>query len=554
MNTTARRVAALALLAVAVAATWAAVPAGYYASLNGKSGQALKNAIHELTAKHTVLSYNSLWDYFPSTDCYPNDRGRVWDMYSDKDYRFRGTSPVGGMNKEHSFPKSWWGGTQVDAYTDLNHLYPSDGPANMAKSNWPLGEVQQATFDNGVSRIGTPVTGHGGGAGRALEPDDRYRGDFARTYFYMATCYQDYKWKYTYMVTNSDWRTLNQWSVNMLLKWARQDPVSDKEKDRNDAVYRVQNNRNPFIDNPELIEYIWGDKAGQVFNTDGGGTPGGDPELITPTQGTVLNFGDVAIGRSASMVLYVKGMNLTNSLSLQLYRSDYRMFSIPVSSVDRSSAMTADGYPLTVTYTPTAIGQHKAKLLLSDGGLVGSVGVELEARCLPVPSLSSVTALPAQEVTDSSFVATWTASPDTIDFYVVTRTIYDQSGHVVSRDEVNTDETSYRFNDRQPGQTHTYSVKASRLGYTSAESNVVTVDASGVSGVEADRPVAFIATEGGVIVKCGEPLAGVRIYSPSGALVKGFEQLCSDDRIALPMGVYVFTAANSTRPVKLIVR
>ena len=119
---------------------------------------------------------------------------------------------------------------------------------------------------------------------------------------------------------------------------------------------------------------------------------------------------------------------------------------------------------------------------------------------------------------------------------------------------MNPDKTSYRFNDRQPGQTHTYSVEASRLGYTSAESNVVTVDASGVSGVEADRPVAFIATEGGVIVKCGEPLAGVRIYSPSGALVKGFEQLCSDDRIALPMGVYVFTAANSTRPVKLIVR
>jgi len=291
-----------------------------------------------------------------------------------------------------------------------------------------------------------------------------------------------------------------------------------------------------------------------VFNTDGGDTPGGDPELITPTQGTVLNFGDVAIGRSASMVLYVKGMSLTNSLSLQLYRSDYRMFSIPVSSVDRSAAMTADGYPLTITYTPTATGSHKAKLLLSDGGLVGSVGVELQARCLPVPSLSSVTALPAQEVTDSSFVATWTASPDTIDYYVVTRTIYDQSGNVVSRDQVNTDETSYRFNDRRPGQTHTYSVAASRLGYTSAESNVVTVDASGVSGVEADRPVAFIATQEGVIVKCGEPLVGVRIYSPSGVLMKGIERLCSDDRISLPMGLYVFTAANSTHPVKLIIR
>ena len=207
---------------------FAAAPAGYYRSLNGLKGQALKNAVHNLIKNHTVVSYNSLWNYFPSTDCRPTDKSVVWDMYSNNVYHFNGFKGVSGMHKEHSFPKSWWGGTEVDAYTDLHHLYPSDGQANMAKSNHPLGEVANASFNNGVTKVGTPVAGQGGGDGTVFEPDNAYKGDFARTYFYMATCYQDYKWKYTYMVNNSSWKTLNTWAIDMLLKWSRNAPVSDK--------------------------------------------------------------------------------------------------------------------------------------------------------------------------------------------------------------------------------------------------------------------------------------------------------------------------------------
>ena len=259
-----------AWMVVAVGTTWAAIPTGYYNSLSNKSGQALKNAIQDLVYNHTVVPYSSLWNYFPKTDYRIDNPQRVWDMYSDKAYYFRGSSSVSGMNKEHSFPKSWWGGgDDTPAYTDLNHLYPSDGDANMAKSNWPLGEVSSTTFDNGVTRVGTPVNGQGGGAGTVFEPADEYKGDFARTYFYMASCYQNLKWKYTYMVNNATWLTLNQWSIALLVRWAREDPVSEKERVRNDAVYTIQNNRNPFIDFPELFEYIWGDKQGQQFTLDG---------------------------------------------------------------------------------------------------------------------------------------------------------------------------------------------------------------------------------------------------------------------------------------------
>ena len=73
----------------------------------------------------------------------------------------------------------------------------------MAKSNYPLGEVSTTTFNNGVTKVGTPKTGQGGGCSWVFEPDDRYKGDFARTYFYMACAYQDYNWRYTYMMTNN---------------------------------------------------------------------------------------------------------------------------------------------------------------------------------------------------------------------------------------------------------------------------------------------------------------------------------------------------------------
>ena len=393
-----RKFTTLTVLAMVVTLTAvASVPAGYYNSIVGKSGKDLKDAIHTLIAPHTALSYNALWRYFYETDMKPNTNKQVWDMYSNNEYFFttQGAS-VSGMNKEHSFPKSWWGGHDngdgYDAYSDLHHLVPSDGPANTAKSNWPLGEVYSASFNNEVSKVGQPVTGQGGGASKVFEPDDEYKGDFARMYFYVATIYQEYDWdnRYLWMIDyyEDNWKVFNNWSVNLLLKWAREDPVSEKEINRNDAVFRRQNNRNPFIDDSELCEYIWGNRAGQAYDPTHGGEINPDPEpdpeprLITPTQGTLLDFGDVKLGDSSTLTLYVKGADLTGNLTLQLYRYDYKMFSIPTTSLDYTEVCTETGYPLEVTYTPTALGDHRAKLLFLNGGLVGSVGVDIQAHCV----------------------------------------------------------------------------------------------------------------------------------------------------------------------------
>lgn len=547
------------------AAVFADAPAGYYSSLDGKSGESLKNQLHDIIAPHTQLTYSSLWNYFPQTDAYPeqvNGKLIVWDMYSDNwnTLRYFYYGGTGGLNREHSVPKSWWGNSGSSnsdiekflAGTDLMHLFPSDGPANSAKSNYPLGVVDVSTYTNGVSTVGYPVTGQGGGSSRVFEPDDEYKGDFARVYFYMATCYQDYTWKYTYMFIDksSSYLSLKPWAYNMLLEWAREDPVSQKEIDRNDAVYRIQGNRNPFVDDPMLMEYIWGNRQGQTYAAD---HPTGDPELISPVQDSELDFGEVAIGSSQHVDLLVKGVNLTGSISVTIYRDDAAMFKAQVKSIPASNANTADGYKLRITYTPTAIGEHKTRLVVSDGGLTGSVGVSLKASCLAVPSLSQLTANPATDVTESGYHASWSEAPETIDYYVLTRTIY--SGSTATSTEFIIDETSYDFDDLHAGETHTYSVQSSRLGYLSVASNVVTVTASGVTGVEGDKRLVVASYPDGVVrIICSEKLANCRIYDAQGRIVEHLPAVEPNQLITLPLGVYIITVDGMTHPAKVIVR
>ena len=556
------------MIAAVMLATWlaggATIPPGYYDSLDGKSGQALKDAIHDLAMRHTVLSYYSLWNYFPETDCYPDNKNKVWDMYSDYDYYFGATW---NMNREHSLPKSWWAPSGANentalypSYTDLMHLYPADKDANTEKYNWPLGEVSRVSFSNGVTTVGAPKIGQGGGASSVFEPDDRYKGDFARTYFYMVCTYQHYYWRYTYMFDNNSWKTLNQWSTELLCRWARNDAVSDKEVDRNDAVQKYQNNRNPFIDFPELFEYIWGDRQGQVFELASAGdttTYSGEPELIAPTQNTLLDFGEVALGNSLEYTLYIKGRGLNNPLSVQLYRYDYEMFSIPVSSVSRVAANSAEGYPLHITYSPTSVGDHTARLLISDGGLTGSVGIELRAKCLPVPTLSRLEALPATGIEGTSYVANWSAASEEVDYYVITRTVYNKQSGETSTATFNTEDgqtTSYTFNDRQPGETHTYSVQSYRLGYMSEPSNVITLDMSGLTGIEADKPLQVLATEGGILVKCSEDIGPATVYDMAGRAVRHIDNVENDMTIELPRGIYLLTTAHSHSAWKIAVR
>ncbi len=252
------------------------LPAGYYTSATG-TGTTLLNNLHNLIDNHTVRSYTQLWTDFQTTDTKPN--GKVWDMYSDKTcdtdpYEFTfstnqcGTynSEADCYNREHSFPKSWWGGTEDDQYTDLFHLVPTDGYVNAGRSNYEFGEVSSGTTYGNGSKVGANTYSGSSGA-TAFEPIDEYKGDFARSYFYMATRYSDLinSWTTSPMidgdVNDADGSTFEEWALNMLVAWHNADPVSQKERNRNDAVYGIQGNRNPFIDHPEWVSSIWANAA-----------------------------------------------------------------------------------------------------------------------------------------------------------------------------------------------------------------------------------------------------------------------------------------------------
>lgn len=256
-------------------ATTAIAQAEYYTSIDGtKGGAALKTALYNLIKNHQQISYgsgtSSTWGAFYTTDAViENGQRRVLDMYSnEKRYFGSKGSAVSGMNIEHSVAKSWWGGGKNNAYCDLHHLNPSDQNANSRKSNYPLGELTSVSWDNGVTFVGKANID--GSSQNAYEPCDEYKGDFARTFMYMFTCYQDLTWEYTWMnYENSTYPTLKPWAVELLLKWHKQDPVSEKEVNRNNAVYAVQGNRNPYIDYPQLADYVWGDSINNTFHLNG---------------------------------------------------------------------------------------------------------------------------------------------------------------------------------------------------------------------------------------------------------------------------------------------
>ena len=555
------RFLSLGLAFAAAFSAWADAPAGYYTSLNGKKEGELKTAIYNIVSKFTrISSYTDLPRYFQTTDVYPDSR-RWWDMYSDIPLYAPSFS---GLNREHSFPKSWWGGsTTVGAYVDLNHLYPSEMKANTAKSNYPLGEVNRNSnvrFDNGICAVGDPVAGQGGGAALVFEPDDQYKGDFARTYFYMATCYQDLTWKYTYMVNQNLYPTLNGWSVNLLMKWHRDDPVSQKERDRNDAVYGFQNNRNPFIDMPELAEYLWGSKVGETFSP--GEVvipPQGDPELLAPSRDMELQFGQVALGSTATTLLFIHGLNLNGKVDVTLYadrklgqtKEDAAMFSAPLESIDASAVCSDDGTWLRVNYKPTAVGTHETSLALSYAG--GSRPVILRGECLPVPTLTACTATDPSDIESDRYTANWTAPEnETIDYFVVTRTRYVNGNQTA--EELLAEDTSLEILNFDESDKESYSVQSVRLGHRSPMSNVVFVDHSGITGVKTEEPLIVQTFSGFIRIVCSDIQTNLRIFDTAGRLVRVIDTVDNNTDIDMPYGVFFIVTDQHTTPVKVAVR
>lgn len=243
----------------------------YYSQADGKKKAELKTAMYQIIGNPDVKTYGSLWTHYYDTDRLPDNQ--VVDRYSNEKRYFTGKNgnAVAGMNKEHGIAQSWWGGGTTGIGSDLHHVMPSDIEANSRKSNFGMGVVTSQTWTNGSIKVGRGQAGNNGTV-QLWEPADEWKGDFARTYFYIVTAYENkslVQQEGANTMQTTTYPKLQPWAYQLYLKWARQDPVSDLERKRNEAVYKIQGNRNPFIDYPSLAEFIWGDSINYAFSLDG---------------------------------------------------------------------------------------------------------------------------------------------------------------------------------------------------------------------------------------------------------------------------------------------
>lgn len=268
------------------------IPA-YWASVDGKSGATLWSAVSAATCKnYQSIGYKGLYSAYLKTDVYPADSvgkaGKIWDMYGECVFATSNTcGSYNGVcdcyNREHSIPQSWWGGGTNGIGNDIFHVLPTDGKINGVRSNYEYGEVNGGTnwrgnkygsagsWSTAKKTIASAAGESVNGSGNVFEPKPQYKGDWARGI--MGTIV---KWQQSNLTTGNNFFSgtytasgyfgLTKKAVVLLMKWHREDPVSQKEIDRNNGIQQTQGNRNPFIDYPYLAEYIWGEHAGETID------------------------------------------------------------------------------------------------------------------------------------------------------------------------------------------------------------------------------------------------------------------------------------------------
>ena len=255
-------------------------PTGYYATITNQTGFGLKTALHHLIKNHQVKGYSALWVFYAqhSLDKYFENDGSILDIYSENTngndrYNYHKVSDQCGTynseadcyNREHSFPRSWFGGNRDPMNSDVHHIFATDGYVNSKRGSYPFGEVGTPQFvSKNNSKLGTARSSLGY-SGTVFEPIDEFKGDLARAHLYIATRYQNViaRWQHSNSSSNavldgSSAKVFETWQLNMLLRWHINDPVSQLERDRNQAGFAHQGNRNPFVDHPEYAARIWG--------------------------------------------------------------------------------------------------------------------------------------------------------------------------------------------------------------------------------------------------------------------------------------------------------
>jgi endonuclease I len=338
------------------------IPANYYSTVNTQRGAALKTVLYtKISASNTIGSYASVWTSYNTTDKQPN--GKIWDIYSTTmhtppafEYTYStnqcGNYSIEGdcYNREHSFPKSWFNDA-APMHNDLNHLFASDGKVNGMRNNYPFGTVTNPTYTSGYGGKLGPNT-YPGYTGTVFEPIDEYKGDLARGYFYMATRYENLinTWVGSAYGNSGDvldgtsFPAFDAWHINLLTDWHNLDPVSDKEIKRNNAIYAIQNTRNPYVDSPQFVQRIWGGVIPQ------------QPTISSSTL-TVTNNSNTSVtlnwvsGNGQRRIVIVRAGNAVNALPVDTlqYGAGTDLGTAPVTGAGNYVVYNGTGSTVTIT-------------------------------------------------------------------------------------------------------------------------------------------------------------------------------------------------------------
>ncbi|MDA0741960.1 MAG: endonuclease [Bacteroidetes bacterium] len=251
--------------------TLQAQPLPYYQDAYNESGEDLREALYDIIKVHTRLPYSS-----SSTD--------TWDVLkvSDKDTAtatnvcliYAGVSVNGpqeynngqGWNREHVWPQSLGGfNTSVGVGTDVHNLKPADGGLNSLRSNHEYDDL--GSTGSGVNYNGAVTGNRINGSAGLFEPRDKVKGDLARIILYMDLRYEGAGTEPDLVAREALTSGGTTFAVlSTLIAWHWADPVDSFELNRNDVIHNMQGNRNPFIDHPELVHYIYGDSTNVAWN------------------------------------------------------------------------------------------------------------------------------------------------------------------------------------------------------------------------------------------------------------------------------------------------
>lgn len=372
--TTKRLFTTICTLALTLTMAWAQGPNGsntYYQAANGKKGEALKTAMFNIIKISSAgWSYDGLKEAYKTTDKRSDGYLRDWysnaTSYTPGSAFSGGTSAEGlGYNREHLVPQSWFD-KKSPMVSDIFHVVPTDAKINNERGSDPLGEVGSSYTQskNGYSKWGTARSGLGY-TGQVFEPNNEVKGDIARAYFYMVTCYENKISTWTssgssiYVFDGNTYPGLTSWCLTMMMRWSALDPVDDIEIARNNEIAKKQN-RNPFIDYPGLEDYIWGDKKNVAFSYDHYDGSSSDKQYVTmsfsPTSVTATlgeSFTAPTLSMSPSGLTVTYSSSNTNVATVNASTGAVTLKAVGTTTITASFAGNDDYYANSATYMLT---------------------------------------------------------------------------------------------------------------------------------------------------------------------------------------------------------